>query len=411
MKKFLWTITFTLSLFLTLGCALYTSGQETGYPPNRGGQQEYEADMGDMDFSYIYNYLAPYGNWINLEPYGYVWTPRNMGYRWQPYRDGHWVLTDDGWAWISHEEWGSIPFHYGRWGYDSYFGWFWVPGTIWGPAWVSWRWNDQYVGWAPLPPGVEFHSGMDFTSLSFKIPKRFWIFLQAPHFLDRDIYRYTLPYERNVTIINFTTIRNNIHFRNNRIINEGIGIDHVRRVTGRAVPRYTVRDVRNPRQARVEGNDVHIYRPTFRKDATAKPKTFLERKEARRELALVKVFEPRLQEPVKAQESAVRRRQAQEKAFLKKTQSQELKKIERKRARELAQIRDKAEKKKISQDYQNKMVKLQKQHQAEKQQWTKRNKQDIERVKQVAHRAKQEAKQGAKQKQKKQDQRQFKKKK
>jgi len=410
MKKFLWIITFSCFL-LALGCALYSSGQETGYPPDRGGQQEYEADMGDMDFNYIYSYLAPYGNWINLEPYGYVWTPRNMGYRWQPYRDGHWVLTDDGWTWISHEEWGSIPFHYGRWDYDSHFGWFWIPGTVWGPAWVSWRWNDQYVGWAPLPPGVEFHSGMDFTSLSFKIPNRFWIFLQAPHFLDRDIYRYTLPYERNVTIINFTTIRNNIHFRNNRIINEGIGIDHVRRVTGRAVPRYTVRDVRNPRQARVEGNDVHIYRPTFRKDATAKPKTFLERKEARRELALVKVFEPRLQEPVKAQESAVRRRQAQEKALLKKTQSQELKKIERKRARELAQIRDKAEKKKISQNYQNKMVKLQKQHQAEKQQWTKRNKQDIERVKQVAHRAKQEAKQGAKQKQKKQDQRQFKKKK
>jgi len=404
MKKFLWII--TLSLFLAMGCALYTAGPGTGYRADIGGQQEYEVDMhdmNDMDFNYMYNYLASYGNWVHLAPYGYVWTPRNMGYRWQPYRDGHWVLTDNGWTWISHEEWGSIPFHYGRWGYDNYFGWFWVPGTVWGPAWVSWRWSSQYVGWAPLPPGVEFRTGMGFTSLSFKIPHRFWIFLQAPHFLDRDIYRYTLPYERNVTIINFTTIHNNIYFRNNRIINEGIGIDRVRRVTGRTVPRYTIRDVRNPRQARVESNDVHIYRPAIRKDAKAKPRTYLDRNEARRELAQVKVFEPRLKSPLSAQESAVRRRQSQQKALLEKTQSQELKNMKIKRARELAQIRDRAEKKKISQNYQGKMTKLQKQHQAEKQRLTKRIKQDIKQVKQVA-------KQRAKQK-KQQDRQQLKKKK
>jgi len=33
-----------------------------------------------MDMDSMYNYLAPYGNWINMDPYGYVWTPRNMGY-------------------------------------------------------------------------------------------------------------------------------------------------------------------------------------------------------------------------------------------------------------------------------------------------------------------------------------------
>jgi hypothetical protein len=417
MKKFLWIIIFTLSLFLAMSCALYTAGPGTGYPADIGGQQEYGADMNDMndmndmDFNYMYNYLASYGNWIILAPYGYVWTPRNMGYRWQPYRDGHWVLTDDGWTWISHEEWGSIPFHYGRWGYDNYFGWFWVPGTVWGPAWVSWRWSSQYVGWAPLPPGVEFRAGMGFTSYSFKIPHRFWIFLQAPHFLDRDIYRYTLPYERNVTIINFTTIHNNIYYRNNRIINEGIGIDRVRRVTGQVVPRYTIRNVRKVGPPRVESNDVHIYRPTIRKNAAAKPKTFLEKDEARRELAPVKVFEPRLKSPLSEQEDAVRKRQAQQKALLDKTQAQELQKIERKRAVELAQIRDKAEKTKISQNYQGKVTKLQEQHEAEKQKLTKRNKQDIELVQKVAKQgAKQGTKQEAKQK-KKQDQQQLKKKK
>jgi hypothetical protein len=407
MKKYLWTIVFTLSIFLAASCALYTSGQETGYPPGRGDQQEYEAnqeyetDMGDMDFNYMYSYLAPYGNWINLEPYGYVWTPRNMGYRWRPYRDGHWVSTYDGWTWMSKEGWGSIPFHYGRWGYDNYLGWFWVPGTVWGPAWVSWRWSSQYVGWAPLPPGVEFRIGMGFASSSFNIPNRFWIFLQAPHFLDRDINRYTLPYERNITIINFTTIHNNIYSRGNRVVNEGIGIDYVRRATGRTIPRYSIRDVKNPRQVRVEGNDLHVYRPTLRKVATAKPKTFLDRNEARRELAPVKVFEPRLKQPLREQELAVRKRQAEQKALLENTQSQELKNLERKRTKELAQARDKAEKTKISQNLQGKMIKLQNQHKVETQKLTKRNQQDLERVKQVAQQAQQKKQKQAQQKDKK----------
>ncbi len=411
MKKILCII--TLSFLLAVGCALYTSGQETGYPRNTGYPQEYGeygeygADRDNMDFDYIYNYLAPYGNWIELDPYGYVWTPRNMGYRWRPYSNGHWVSTYDGWTWMSNDEWGSIPFHYGRWGYDNYFGWFWVPGTVWGPAWVSWRWSNQhqYVGWAPLPPGAEFRTGMGFTSLSIRIPNRSWIFLQVQHFLERDIYGYTLPYERNQTIINFTSIHNNIYYRDNRIINEGIGIDQVRRATGRTVPRYTIRDVREPGRVRVTGNDVHIYRPNFRADTTAKtkPKAFMNRNEARRELAPVKVFEPRLQEPVSAQESAVRRRQAQEKALVEKTHSQELKNIENKRARELSKTSDQAEKTKVSQNYRTKMVKLQQQHQVETQQLTKRNQQDIERVKQVAQ-------QQDKQKQDKQDQQKFKKK-
>jgi hypothetical protein len=402
MKKFLWTVTFTLSLFLAMSFVLYSSGQEPGYPPAMGGQQEYEqGNEIDMDFNYMYDYLAPYGNWINLPPYGYVWTPRNMGYRWRPYSDGHWVMTEYGWTWISNNVWGSIPFHYGRWGYDNYFGWFWIPGTVWGPAWVNWRWNSQYVGWAPLPPGVEFNSGMNFNSLSFKTPNRFWIFLQAPYFLDPNINRYVLPYERNGTLINFTTRHNNIFFRNNRIVNEGIGIDQVRRITGRTVPRYTIRDVRNPRQVRVDGNNVNLYRPNIRKNTAAKPKTFLKRNEARSKLSMTKVFEPRSQQPVRAQELAVKKQQAQKKSLLEKTQSQELKNLESKRAKQLAQIRNQDEKSKISQNYQSKMAKLQKQHQTENQRLIKRNKQDLEKVKQIAKQKKEKQKKEKQKKEKK----------
>jgi hypothetical protein len=123
MKNGLWII--ALVLVMAAGCAAYGPSPGPGYPPDAGGsysggQQGYGQEYGaDMDMDYMYNYLAPHGNWVNMEPYGYVWTPRHMGYRWRPYSQGHWVMTDYGWTWIANEPWGSIPFHYGRWGYDE----------------------------------------------------------------------------------------------------------------------------------------------------------------------------------------------------------------------------------------------------------------------------------------------------
>jgi hypothetical protein len=352
-----------------------------------GAAQEYRTDT---DIDYVYTYLTPYGNWVTIDPYGYVWVPRHMGYQWRPYSDGHWVSTDDGWTWIANEEWGSIPFHYGRWGYDDDWGWYWVPGTIWGPAWVSWRWSDQYTGWAPLPPGAEFRAGSGFVSLSFNIPSRFWVFIQAPHFLDRDIYHNTLPYERNSTIINFTSIHNNIYFRDNRVVNEGIGTDAVQRVTRQQVPHYRIQDGRQPGPARVAGNDIQIYRPAFRADVGAKPKAILNRDQARQELSPARVFEPRQQVPVAAQASAVQKRQAEEKNLLQRTQAQELKDMQSRRSAEQAQVRATAERAKIQQDYQTKTGELQKQHQAEKQQLTERHRQDTEQVKKAVEPANQQ---------------------
>jgi len=395
MKNGMWII--ALVFLMAAGGQAFVTPSETGFPPDVGGpqeyRQEYRANTGQeygADMDYIYNYLAPYGNWINLYPFGYVWTPRYMGYQWRPYTNGHWIMTDYGWTWIANEQWGSIPFHYGRWGYNDYFGWFWVPGMVWGPAWVSWRWNDQYVGWAPLPPEAEFRRGMDYSSFSFNIPIRFWIFLQVRHFLYRDIYRYTLPYERNAMLINYTSSHNNVFFRDNRIFNEGMGIDVVRRFTGKQVPQYRVMDLQQPGPARIAGNDVRIYRPAFQTVATAAPKNFLSGDEAQRDLAPARIFEPQPQSPLSSQESAVRRRQAEEMTLLKKTQSQELVYRQQMRDAELTQIRDTTEKAKIRQDYQIKMAELQKQHQAEKQQLTERHKQDTEQVKQVIQRAKQQ---------------------
>ncbi|TMB58616.1 MAG: hypothetical protein E6J60_03595 [Deltaproteobacteria bacterium] len=82
--------------------------------------------------------------------YGHVWQPA-VGEEWQPYVDGSWAWTGDGWTWESDEPWGWT-LHYGRWALSPAFGWVWVPGDVWGPAWVDWFSGDGFVGWAPLSP-------------------------------------------------------------------------------------------------------------------------------------------------------------------------------------------------------------------------------------------------------------------
>ena len=96
--------------------------------------------------------LSPYGRWVDTPDSGRVWMPANVGPDWQPYGDGRWVDTAWGWSFVGAAPWAPVVFHYGRWGFRAGFGWYWVPGYRWGPAWVSWRFVNGYACWAPLGP-------------------------------------------------------------------------------------------------------------------------------------------------------------------------------------------------------------------------------------------------------------------
>ena len=117
----------------------------------------HRAHADEVNFDVFYNSLSDDGDWYNTPEYGYVWQPF-VAYKtdkWRPYADGYWAQTDDGWTWVSYENFGWATYHYGRWTRLKDTGWVWVPGYDWGPGWVSWRTNDDYVGWAPLPPKSE----------------------------------------------------------------------------------------------------------------------------------------------------------------------------------------------------------------------------------------------------------------
>ncbi|MEQ8279803.1 MAG: hypothetical protein RMA76_04175 [Deltaproteobacteria bacterium] len=96
--------------------------------------------------------LSSHGQFIVLSDFGRVWRPYGMDPDWSPYTRGFWEYEADAWVWNSEFTWGWAAFHYGRWAYDPVYGWVWVPGSEWGPAWVAWSYDAGYVGWAPLPP-------------------------------------------------------------------------------------------------------------------------------------------------------------------------------------------------------------------------------------------------------------------
>jgi hypothetical protein len=122
-------------------------------PTPARAQDEYQTEL-PSSVAEFYQALAPYGTWFVLPERGWVWQPdpAEVGSDFVPYTQGHWVLTDVGWTFVSDHPWGWAPFHYGRWFLDDRYGWLWEPGTDWAPAWVDWRAGAGYVGWAPLAP-------------------------------------------------------------------------------------------------------------------------------------------------------------------------------------------------------------------------------------------------------------------
>lgn len=103
------------------------------------------------EYRVFYDALIDYGDWILIEPHGFVFRPRVSWNQWQPYEDGFWAPTDAwGWVWISAEPFGWATYHYGQWFFDRFQGWVWTPGMDWMPGSVAWSIAGDYVGWGPL---------------------------------------------------------------------------------------------------------------------------------------------------------------------------------------------------------------------------------------------------------------------
>jgi hypothetical protein len=196
-------------------------------------------DVASMDF--FYDNLAPYGMWREVGNYGYCWQPYGVDAGWQPYSDGRWVYTDVGWTWDSYEPFGWAVYHYGRWANLNGIGWLWVPGTEWGPGWVSWRNSPRYVGWAPLPPEALFLRAIGFSGWVddyYNIGPNNYRFVENQNFGASSLNSVFIDQRQNLQIINQTTNITNISYVNNVVYNGGPGYDQQARYSRSPIQRY-----------------------------------------------------------------------------------------------------------------------------------------------------------------------------
>ena len=245
---------------------------DTGISPADAQMDSAEAaqvappDQAPVTTQTFYDGLTPYGQWVSMAPYGYVWIP-NAGPGFVPYSNyGHWVYTEYGWTWVSDYSWGWAPFHYGRWGYDAGYGWYWIPDVHWGPAWVCWRHCDGYYGWAPLGWGMNITDGY---YGDYGIAASWWIFVDEGHVCDRYVYRYYQPRNRCDYYYQHSTVVAYTHYDAGHHITYAAGPhrDDVARVTKAPVRQIAVHPSAKPEQ-RYDNQHLHIYKPEVKQPAS-----------------------------------------------------------------------------------------------------------------------------------------------
>jgi len=237
-----------------------------------GFLQSARADT-DITFQDFYDALSPDGDWVELEEYGYCWRPF-VDDHWRPYTDGQWVYTEAGYTWFSNEPWGWATYHYGRWTKVKNWGWVWVPGYEWGPAWVSWRTNDDYIGWAALPPEAvwEPSTGISvYVDVDYGIGPDWYAFCPVTYFCAPRLRTVCLPWRNNITIINNTVNITRIRNVNNGIIfNDGPNIEVINRRAATPLRRarleregnFNLADLREGRlRSRLDGDTLKIPAP------------------------------------------------------------------------------------------------------------------------------------------------------
>ena len=229
----------------------------------------------DVTVSYqeFYDELSPYGQWVYDPEYGNVWVPNEDG-DFRPYGSrGHWVMTEYGNTWMSEDPWGWACYHYGRWTYNSYYGWIWIPGYEWAPAWVSWRYGGGYCGWAPMGPGWS-------VGESYGCPESWWVFVGPQYMYRTDYYHYWRGPRYNRECLRYTSVYNNVYTDNYSHVryNYGPRASAIQQYTHQPVQVYRVSHSTRPGAQPIQQNTVSIYRPEINRGtiSSARPANLIQ---------------------------------------------------------------------------------------------------------------------------------------
>ena len=216
---------------LLLACAVFFG---SGCAPSASAHSRVSAGFNYSDsYAEDFEFLAQYGEWMGVPPYGVVWCP-SVDESWAPFYDGRWIWTSDGWAWDSYEPFGDLVYHYGYWYYDYDIGWFWMPGDEWSPARVQWYSYGRYCGWAPLPPpNYYWPDPWDYCDYDI------WVVVHVDNFCDDHIAHHAIDQPREL-------LRRDIVAKNKELLRRDIDVKvapdvrQVKRFADREIPIKTI---------------------------------------------------------------------------------------------------------------------------------------------------------------------------
>ncbi len=227
---------------------------------------DYPAQMNaGVSFDVFYSSLGPQGEWLYVDDGVYAWHPLHVAAGWRPYSYGHWVWTDEGWYWVSDEPWGWAVYHYGRWYYDDYYGWVWIPGYDWAPAWVEWRYGGLYVGWAPLSPYAVFNVSYGiYYRRRWETPYDYWLFTDCRYMGSPEVNRYVYRTDNNARFIEDTRTAGSVRVIGNRVVTRGPEREYVERRGGVRIQWADIVTADRPQERVIRSGGterVEVYRP------------------------------------------------------------------------------------------------------------------------------------------------------
>ena len=254
-----------------------------------------KADV-SVSFSFFHDNLSPYGRWVNVGSYGRCWYPVGVPVGWQPYTVGHWGYGDYGWTWASYDPWGDVTYRYGTWTFAPPYGWVWVPGYVWAPAWVTWSYTNDYIGWAPIPPSFSFSVAGYFGSPVI-VNRSWYCFVPTRRFTSVNVVNVRVPAQENQVLLQRANNVTRFPVSNGVVRNSGLELRHVERASANRVQRVSSRDIRTA-PARIE-----TARMSGRRVAVAEPASSRSVPAARSERAPRDEFRERSSKPSKSNTS------------------------------------------------------------------------------------------------------------
>ena len=199
----------------------------------------------------FYDELAPYGQWVDCS-YGQCWVPARVASDWQPYSNGQWIYTQYGWTWVSSDPWGGNPYHYGTWASIPGYGWSWVPGTVWAPAWVTWSYSNNYVGWAPLPPTVVFGAS-GYSGRAVVVRETQYVFVPTNRFVGGNVTAVRVPAQQSAAIFRQTRPVTGFAVSGGIVRNTALPMATIEHASGRTIETKSIQSARTAPHAVAAG--------------------------------------------------------------------------------------------------------------------------------------------------------------